>query len=67
MVRSGLRSAAGMADQYTVVIPEIIAASFSINPININSNTMLSVSVAEKTVILEPVKFYSGEIFAGEV
>ena len=56
-----------MADQYSVLIPEIIAASFSLNPAVINVKTVLSVTVTEKTVILEPDKIYSGEIFSGEV
>lgn len=56
-----------MADQYTVLIPEITAASFSVNPVNINGKTILSVSVTEKTTILEPVKIYSGEFYSGEV
>lgn len=56
-----------MADQYSVSIPEITAASFSVNPAVINGKTVLSVTVTEKTVILEPEKIYSGEIFSGEV
>lgn len=56
-----------MADQYTVLVPEITAASFSVNPVNINNKTVLSVSVIEKTIILEPEKIYSGEFFSGEV
>lgn len=56
-----------MADTYTVLVPEITAASFSVNPVNINSSTVLTVSITEKTIILEPEKYYSGEFFSGEV
>ena len=56
-----------MADQYTVLIPEITAATFSVNPAVINGKTVLSISITEKTIILEPEKIYSGEIFSGEV
>lgn len=56
-----------MADTYTVLIPEITAASFSVNPASINTTTVLSVAVTEKTVILEPDKIYSGEFYSGEV
>ena len=56
-----------MADQYTVLVPKITAASFSVNPAVINSKTVLSVSVTEKTIILEPEKIYSGEFYSGEV
>ena len=56
-----------MADQYSVLIPEIIAASFSVNPAVINGKTVLSVTVTEKTVISEPEKYYSGEFYSGEV
>lgn len=56
-----------MTEQYAVLIPEITAASFSVNPAVINGKTVLSVTVTEKTVILEPEKIYSGELYSGEV
>ncbi len=56
-----------MADTYTVKIPEILSAEFSINPITINGKTVIQVIVTEKTVILEPEKIFSGEIYSGEV
>lgn len=56
-----------MADQYTVLVPEITAATFSENPAVINGKTVLSVSVTEKTIILDLGKIYSGEFYSGEV
>lgn len=56
-----------MADEYSILIPEITSASFSLNPADMNSKTVLSVIVIEKTMILEPEFFYSGEIYSGEV
>ena len=56
-----------MADEYSILIPEITAAAFSVNPADMNSKTVLSVTVIEKMVILEPDFFYSGEIYSGEV
>ena len=56
-----------MAEQYTVLVPEITSAMFSVNPAVINGKTVLSVSVTEKTIILEPEKIYSGEFYSGEV
>ena len=56
-----------MADEYSILIPEITSAMFSVNPADMNSKTSLSVTVIEKTIILEPYFFYSGEIYSGEV
>ena len=56
-----------MADEYSILIPEIMVASFSANPVYMNSKTVLSVEVTEKTIILEPELLYSGEIYSGEV
>lgn len=56
-----------MADSYSILIPEITTAAFSVNPADMNSKTVLTVTVIEKTVILEPDFFYSGEIYSGEV
>lgn len=56
-----------MADEYSILIPEITATAFSVNPVDINSKTVLSVTVIEKTVILEPDFCYCGEIYSGEV
>lgn len=56
-----------MSETYPILIPKILAAAFSPNPANINTKTKLTVTVTEETVYLEPTKYYSGEIFAGEV
>ena len=56
-----------MADEYSILIPEITVASFSANPVGMNRKTVLSVEVTEKTIILKPAFFYSGEIYSGEV
>jgi len=54
-------------EQYIVLLPVIEAASFSVNPITINGKTVLTVTVVEQQAVREPEKYYSGEIFAGEV
>lgn len=56
-----------MADQYTALVPEITDALFSANPADMNNKILLAVTVVEKTVILEPDYYYSGEIYSGEV
>lgn len=42
-------------------------AAFSINPCDINSKTVLSLSAAETVLILEPETWYSGDLYSGEV
>lgn len=56
-----------MADEYTAQIPRIASALFAPNPVNMNTQTLLSVEVVEDTVILEPTWFYTNEIYCGEV
>jgi hypothetical protein len=56
-----------MAETYQVLIPDISAASFSINPVSINGKTVLSVTVIERTITVEPDFYYSGDIYSGEV
>lgn len=56
-----------MSDTYTVLLPKILTASFAPNPADINTKTVLSVTVTEETVYLTPEKYYSGELYAGEV
>lgn len=53
--------------EYTVLVPVISSASFSVNPVGINTATKISVVVTEKTIVLEPEKIYSGEVYSGEV
>ena len=47
--------------------PTFHSAAFSVNPTDINTQTILSVSVTDEVLILEPEKLYSGEFFSGEV
>lgn len=56
-----------MSDTYAVLLPKILTASFAPNPADINTKTVLSVTVTEETVYLEPKCYYSGELYAGEV
>ena len=55
-----------MADSYTVSIPRITAATFSVNPCNINEKVVLTVTVTEQSVTLAAQTIYVGEIYAGE-
>ena len=56
-----------MNESYPVRLPKITAAAFEPNPANINSKTVLTVTVTEETVYLEPYYYYSGDLYAGEV
>lgn len=56
-----------MADEYSILIPVITSSLFSVNPVDMNSKTVLSVTVTETTIILEPELLYSGELYSGEV
>lgn len=56
-----------MSESYPVLLPKITAAVFSPNPANINSKTVLTVTVTEETVYLEPYYYYSGDLYAGGV
>ena len=56
-----------MSETYPVLIPKILAAAFAPNPADINTKIRLTVTVTEETIYLEPTKYYSGEIIAGEV
>ena len=53
--------------EYAVLVPRVTVASFSVDPVDFNTATVLSVTVTEETVYLEPTYYYSGEIFSGEV
>ena len=52
---------------YTAQIPVITAASATPNPVNTNGAVLLSVTVIEQTVTLEPYYYYSGDLNSGEV
>ena len=52
---------------YTAQIPRVDSAAITPNPVDFNTKFVLSVSVSEETVTLEPYYYYSGEIYAGEV
>lgn len=52
---------------YAVVLPQVTGAVFSANPVDMNTQTLLSVTVVEETVYLESTYYYSGELFSGEV
>ena len=56
-----------MAETYSVLVPDITSATFSVNPVSMNGMTVLTINVVEKTVVLEPDKIYSGEFYSGEV
>ena len=55
-----------MADSYTVNMPRITAASFSVNPCSINEKIVLTVTVIEQNILLTAQTIYSGELYAGE-
>ena len=55
-----------MADSYTISIPKITAATFSVNPCSINEKIVLTVTVVEQSVTLAAQTIYAGEVFAGE-
>lgn len=52
---------------YYIIAPVIQSASFSVNPADINANTVLTVMAEDVFRILEPERFYSGDLYAGEV
>lgn len=56
-----------MENVYTILLPKILTASCTPNPADINAKTVLSVTVTEETVYLDPYFYYSGELYAGEV
>lgn len=55
-----------MAETYSVLVPNIAAATFSSNPVAINGKVVLTVMVTEEIVVLEPDRKYSGELYLGE-
>ena len=57
----------GIVAELYITMPEIVSATFSANPAQINKNIVLSVVVTEKVIVLEPEIRYSGEFYSGEV
>lgn len=56
-----------MADTYTVLVPDITAASATPNPVIASTALSFSITIVERTVTLEPYYYLSGDLFAGEV
>lgn len=52
---------------YVITLPRIDAVSIVPNPSQINQTLSISVTVSEFQKVLEPVYFYAGELYAGEV
>lgn len=52
---------------YQIQIPQVEAAEIVPNPAEMNTRVLLSVTVSEVTLTLEPYSYYSGELFSGEV
>ena len=52
---------------WVVKVFKIAAATFSPNPVDINTTANLSVEVLETVKILEPYYYYSGDLYTGEV
>lgn len=52
---------------YYVVQPVFQSASFSVNPADMNTSTVLTVTVTDEFMILEPDFWYSDETYSGEV
>lgn len=56
-----------MADTYPIQMPAITAATLSPNPVLQNASYTISVTITERTVVLEPYNYLSGELYSGEV
>ena len=52
---------------YQVQVPRIDSASITPNPVDFNAKFLISVTVSEETITLEPYYYYSGDLYAGEV
>ena len=55
-----------MADTVSVSVPDITAATITQNPVNVRATFKISVTVAEKTIELDPVWYFAGDLYAGE-
>ena len=53
--------------EYVVLLTQINTAAMSPNPVSMNAQFTLSVSISEIQKTLEPEIWYSGEIYSGEV
>ena len=51
---------------YYIITPVFESAYFSQNPTNINISILLSVSVSDEMIILQPEVFHANEIYSGE-
>ena len=60
-------TAATKTAEYYIVTPVIHSASFSVNPADMNTSTVLTVTVTDEFMILEPDFWYSDETYSGEV
>lgn len=58
---------ASTTEGYAQIMPSVDSASISPNPAHINQYITISVSVSEDLILLDPVWFYSGQIYSGEV
>lgn len=55
-----------MEEPIIVIVPEIQSVSFSVNPVLVNAQTVLTVKVSEVTKALYPEEKYVGEFYTGE-
>ena len=53
--------------EYIVLVPLVESATITPNPVEMNSKFILSVSVREKEIVLEPYSYHSNDIYSGEV
>ena len=51
---------------YTVQVPVVAEASITPNPVSTNGSFLLSATVIEQTITLEPYYYYSGDLYSGE-
>lgn len=56
-----------MADTYTILLPVISLVTIAPNPALTNAVLSIAATITEIEKILEPVFYYAGEIYAGEV
>ena len=51
---------------YILVVPSVQSATISPNPVNANTAYLISITVAEIELILEPIFRYCGTFVCGE-